>query len=85
MSLFQLPAILARPLRCFRNPLNNLDVIPAKLTTASATRNPVISKDSGRFREHDGREACDFFANFRDRTLAIFTVEFKALNLIEAI
>jgi hypothetical protein len=32
---------------CSRNPLNNSDVIPAKLALASASRNPGISKTPG--------------------------------------
>jgi Protein of unknown function (DUF4197) len=54
---------------------NNSDVIPAKLATASASRNPAnqILLDA-RFRGHDVIEAPTSFAGFRDSTLVVVAV-----------
>jgi hypothetical protein len=47
---------------CNRGPQHNSYVIPGKLATASATRNPGISKrlDTG-FRRYDAKETNDLF------------------------
>jgi hypothetical protein len=72
---------------CSRNPLNNLGVIPGKLATASATRNPGKSKTSGYpLSRYDGGRSLLYYANFSSRTLACFSdpfyLETKVMKII---